>query len=103
MPAVASRPQSIANRQPARPAQGTCRLTIRINGVNYTVRPNRGRGFAAIKAYRLRKPNGTVYDVVQTVTGIECDRPDHVFHRDGIDPGGCKHVKAVVACGLLTR
>ncbi len=35
------------------------------------------------------------------VQGHTCDCPDFIFHRDGLDPGGCKHIKALVACGLL--
>jgi hypothetical protein len=30
-----------------------------------------------------------------------CDCPDFIFHRDGVDPDGCKHIKALVAYGLL--
>jgi hypothetical protein len=92
-----------ARRRPARPAHGTCRLTLTINGTAYSLRPNPADSFAALKAFRLRKADGTVYDVAETVHGLECDCPDFVFHRDGTDPDGCKHVKALVACGLLGR
>jgi hypothetical protein len=88
-------------RKTARPTHGTCRLTLTINGTAYAVRPIATDSFAAIKAFRLRKSDGTAYDVAQTVHGFECDCPDWTFHRDGIDPDGCKHVKALVACGLL--
>jgi hypothetical protein len=87
-------------RKPARPTHGTCRLTLSINGTNYSVRPNVG---AAYTAFRLKKSDGTTYDVASTEHGLTCDCPDHVFHRDGLDPAGCKHVKAMVACGLLSR
>ena len=30
-----------------------------------------------------------------------CDCPDFTFKREGIDPEGCKHIKALVACGLI--
>src|SRR5689334_8545174 len=71
-------------RQPARPAHGTCRLTLTINGTPYRVRPVPADSFAAIRAFRLRKADGTAYDVAETVHGHECDCPDFVFHRDGI-------------------
>jgi hypothetical protein len=87
----------------ARPTHGTCRLTLRIIGTVYTVRPIPADAFAALKAFRLRKDDGTVYDVAQTVHGLECDCPDFIFHRDGIDADGCKHLKALVACGLFDR
>jgi len=83
------------------PARGTCRLTLSINGTRYSVRPNAASPFAALKAFRLRKSDGTVYDAAQTIHGLECDCPDFVFRRDGIDPAGCKHVKALAACGLF--
>ena len=75
-------------------------ITLSINGTAYAVRPNAG---AAVRAFRLRKSDGTVYDVARTEHGLTCDCPDYMFHRDGIDPAGCKHIKAMVACGLLSR
>lgn len=95
----------------SRPAHGTARLTLQINGTVYGVRPIPADTFGASgKAYRLRKsgavaPDGgpVFYDVCESVFGPTCDCPDFVFHRDGIDPGGCKHVKALVAVGLLGR
>jgi hypothetical protein len=92
-----SRP-AVKPRKPARPTHGTCRLTLAINGTHYSVRPNQG---AACAAFRLKKPDGTVYDVARTPHGLTCDCPDFTFHREGRDPAGCKHTKAMVACGLL--
>jgi hypothetical protein len=94
---TASRP-AVKPRKPVRPTHGTCRLTITINGTHYSVRPNVG---AACVAFRLRKPDGTVYDVARTEHGLTCDCPDFIFNREGRDPAGCKHTKAMVACGLL--
>ncbi len=88
-------------RRTIRPARAVCRLTIVINDKDYVVKPNTAEASAAIKAFRLSKPDGTDYDVAQTVHGFTCDCPDFIFHRDGIDPEGCKHIKAMVACGLL--
>jgi hypothetical protein len=52
-------------------------------------------------AFRLVKDDGTVYDLVQTRHGPECDCPDFIFRRDGLDPRGCKHVRALVAAGMM--
>lgn len=92
-------------RQPAPPAavHGTCGLTLRINGTTYGVRPV-DPGFAGLKAYRLTKQaaTGSVYDVVETVSGIECDCADYEFRRKGLDgTAPCKHGSALAALGLL--
>jgi hypothetical protein len=92
---------ALARRRVIGPARAVCRLTMEINGVDYRVEPTPARAFAAGKSYRLRKPDGTTYDVALTDFGLTCDCPDFIFHRDGLDPGGCKHIKAMVAYGLL--
>jgi hypothetical protein len=83
------------------PARAVCRLIMEINGVDYRVEPGPAGGYAVTKAYRLSKRDGTAYDVALTEFGLTCDCPDFIFHRDGLDPGGCKHIKAMVAYGLL--
>jgi hypothetical protein len=88
-------------RKPARPAHGTCRLSLHVNGTCYSVRPVPCDPSAALRCYRLRKADGTAYHVSRHPWGCECTCPDFVFHRDGIDPAGCKHVKALAAVGLL--
>jgi hypothetical protein len=84
-----------------RPARAVCRLTMAINGVDYRVEPNPAEADAVRKAYRLSKPDGTAYDIARTHHGLTCDCPDFIFRRDGLDPDGCKHIKAMVAYGLL--
>jgi hypothetical protein len=98
-------PMTAVTRTPKRrkPAHGVCRLTLTINRTTYNVRPIPTDRDAALKAYRLKKNDGTAYHVAQTVHGLTCDCPDFVFSRDDIDPNGCKHVKPMVACGLLER
>jgi hypothetical protein len=83
------------------PAHGTCRLVLTINGTDYVVRPVLADSSIALKAFRLRKEDGTAYDVALTAHGLQCDCPDFLFHRDGLDSDECKHLKALVACGLL--
>src|SRR5687768_13263759 len=66
-----------------RPAHGTARLTLAINGQSYGVRPIAAEAFSAHgRAYRLRKADGTVYDVAETPHGSVCDCGDFIFHRD---------------------
>ena len=86
-----------------RPAHAVCRLTMAINGVDYRVEPNPAEAYAVMKAYRLSKPDGTAYDIARTHHGLTCDCPDFIFRLDGLDPDGCKHIKAMVAYGLLDR
>ena len=77
------------------------RLSLTIRDTSYTVRRVACDPVVADKAFRLLKQDGTLYDVAQTPFGPECDCPDFVFRRDGLDPAGCKHVQALVACGLI--
>ena len=90
-------------RKPARTPHGTCRLTLTINGTAYAVKPMPSDPAAALKCYELRKMDGERYHVSSHGHGIECTCPDWIFHRDGRDPAGCKHVRSLVACGLLDR
>jgi hypothetical protein len=76
-------------------------LLLLINETLYRVHPVACESSTAERAFRLDKGDGTLYDVAQTRFGVECDCPDFVFRRDGLDPAGCKHVKALVAKGLL--
>jgi hypothetical protein len=94
-------PHRPVNRKAARPAHGTCRLTLHINGTAYAVRPMACDPAAASRSFRLRKADGTACHLGATTHGPDCDCPDFTFHRDGIDPAGCKHIKALAAVGLL--
>lgn len=105
MSSVAQAPARVNRKaRAARPAHGTCGLTLSINGVKYRVRPLDVTGFGAVKAFRLSKQaaDGAVYDLsVYLDDRAECDCPDFTFHRAGNDPAGCKHIKAARACGLI--
>src|SRR5689334_7450639 len=100
MSMVTERPGLVDGLIPQRrvivPARAVCRLTMAINGVDYGVEPNAPGASAVLKAYRLKKADGTAYDVALTDFGLTCDCPDFLFRRDGIDPAGCKHIKAMV-------
>lgn len=76
-------------------------LLLVINETVYRVRPIRCEASDTVRAFRLNKPDGTLYDVAETRYGPQCDCPDFIYRRDGLDPTGCKHVKSLVAEGLI--
>jgi hypothetical protein len=89
-------------RQPASPRPAdVCRMTISIRGVSYTARPNCPESSDVIRVWRLRKPDGTVYTVADTIDGAMCDCADFTFRHEGHDQTGCKHVRALRALGLI--
>lgn len=73
-------------REPGSPSKGTARLTLRINGELYDVRP------PLHSVIRLRKTDGTEYRITHRATGDECSCPDFATRQR---PGGCKHIKAL--------
>ncbi len=79
---------------------GRCRLTLTINGLHYGVRRIDSEDDAVTRAFRLTR-NDDIYDVAQTVHGPVCDCPDFIFRRDGRDPDGCLHIRAMRAVGIL--
>jgi hypothetical protein len=85
--------------------RGDCRLILVVHGRHYMVRPTavEDGSFGVTRAFRLlRLDSGDVYDVAVHRDGHrECTCPDHVFRREGIDPAGCKHARALAALGLL--
>jgi hypothetical protein len=86
--------------QTPRSRPGLCRLTLTINGRRYAVRPIASQADDVPRAFRLSR-KGDVYDVAQTAHGPTCDCPDFIFRRDGRDPRGCLHIRAMLAVGLL--
>ncbi|MHC5542012.1 SWIM zinc finger family protein, partial [Singulisphaera rosea] len=62
------------------------------------IRVDRG---AARRCFELRKADGTFYHVAVLDYGAECTCPDFVFNRDGLDPLGCKHIRSLVALGII--
>lgn len=84
-----------------RPATGTACLILVINDTFYQVARLRPDPEVASAAWRLAKGDDAVYDVALMPHGPMCSCPDFTFNRDGKDPAGCKHVKALRAWGLL--
>jgi hypothetical protein len=87
-------PSTTRTRKPKPAPANTCRLTLTINSVPYSVRPVASEIHFA--AWSLRKQDGTVYHVARGEYGPECDCADCTF-RDR----PCKHIRASVAAGLL--
>lgn len=94
--------RSSTRRNAAQPS-GPPRLYLTIRDHLYAIRRVACDPGIAGRAFRLLKEDGTLYDVAQTEHGPMCDCPDFIFRRDGLDPEGCKHVRALVACGLIER
>ncbi len=93
---------TLAPRRAGRAAvEAAYRLDLTIGRTTYAIRPLASAPVIADRAFRLTKGDGTIYDVAQTVHGPECDCPDFIFRRDGIDPSGCKHIRALVGSGLI--
>src|SRR4051812_39233879 len=91
-----------ARTRKTRPAPTTLRFTITIGPTSYAVRPvSFDRDAGITKLIRLRKADGTTYHVSQHPHGTECDCPDFVYRREGKDPRGCRHCRALVAAGVL--
>lgn len=75
-------------------------LVLGIDESIYEIRPLK----AVRRVYRLTKVKGedrTQYDVAVTPYGPECTCPDFVYKREGLDPTGCKHVKALSHFGMV--
>jgi hypothetical protein len=94
-----------ATRKPRniKPAHGSVRLTVTINGIGYSARPLPvDPGSGVTRCIRLRKSDATTYHVHRDEDGLAgCDCPDFEFNRRQIDPTGCKHCKALAAVGLI--
>ena len=82
-------------------APDVCRLSVTIRGTHYTARPIRAESSDVVRAWRLRKADGTTHDVADTIDGATCDCGDFVYRHEGIDALGCKHIRALRALGLL--
>ena len=90
-----------AAMSPRRAENAKFRLDLTIGRTTYGVAPVPCEPVIADRAFRLTKADGTAYDVAQTAYGPQCDCPDYIFRRDGLDPEGCKHIRALIGSGLL--
>jgi hypothetical protein len=84
----------------AEPKPHTCRLTLTIDGTEYTVRPLTVAWYGR-RAFRLRKADGTSYIISRDGIGqLACECGDYVWRHE---PEGthCKHLRAARALGIL--
>jgi hypothetical protein len=89
---------------PASPAvrHGTCKLRIYINSDQYTIKRHRGQG-PYCRVWELVKRTGpragTSYLTGRCFGILACSCDDMSFRKPA---GGCKHIKALVALGLVS-
>lgn len=83
-----------------KPPHGTARLTLTINGQEYTPRALEPHPQVAQRAWTLRKADGTTYEVHWGKHGYHCDCPDFLWARENHGEY-CKHVLALMVVGLL--
>jgi hypothetical protein len=87
-------------RRTDRPA-GSPRMFLTIRDRLYEMRQVACDPHVGSRAFRLLSDSGDLYHVVQHDHGPTCDCPDFIFRRDGLDPDGCKHVRALVELRLI--
>ena len=68
--------------------------------VPYKVRPTSIGSIAEVRSFRLRKADGTIHIVSETLEGCTCTCLDYVKVRS-IKGSHCKHLLAAFAVGLL--
>ena len=93
--ATVSRPSP--NGQPAvRPSRtrreptGIARLELLINENHYKVRPTSAGSIAEVRSFRLRKADGTIHIVSETLEGCTCTCLDYIKVRS-LKGQHCKH------------
>ena len=98
--AVAPPPVAPARSASAVERHGKCQLTLSIGGVGYRLRPvPPPPGLKVVWTLRkLEGPAPVAYAVASDGQEIKCTCPDH--EKNG---ARCKHIGALVACGLVAR
>jgi len=100
MASVASPPRPVGAAPPV-VRHGTCRLTVRIRGTDYRLRPMPApEGFKAIWTLRKLDPHATATYTVAVPKGAQsgCTCPDYEINNSI-----CKHVMALAALGLIPK
>ena len=87
---------SRARREPS----GIARLELLINENRYKVRPTSAGSIAEVRSFRLRKADGTLHIVSETLEGCTCTCLDYIKVRS-LKGKHCKHLLAAFAVGLL--
>jgi SWIM zinc finger len=100
MATVASPPRAVSAPPPI-VRHGTCRLTVRIRGTDYRLRPMPApAGFKAVWTLRKLDPHATATYTVAAPKGAQpgCTCPDHEINKSV-----CKHIMALAALGLIAK
>ncbi len=101
MATVSSPPRPVGAAPPT-VRHGICRLTLRIGGTEYRLRPMPApAGFRAVWTLRKLDPHGpaVTYSVAQPKgEPAGCTCPDHEYNKST-----CKHIMSLAALGLLPR
>lgn len=82
------------------PPPDLCGLVLIVRGTSYRVIRITPQDPEVLKAFRLRKPDGSTYTVHVDQHGPHCTCGDGVFRKEGT-ADSCKHVRAMRAWGLL--
>jgi hypothetical protein len=78
-------------------------LTLTIGGTPYAVRRVACPAAAALECFAVRKAGAAeTHHVSRHADGCRCTCGDFVYRREHLDPKGCKHIRAMVAVGLLS-
>lgn len=85
----------------SKPRPDYARLFVAIGGETYTAAPICPERSEVIRAWRLRKLDGTTYIVADTSRGAVCDCADSALPHEGNDLAGCQHVRSLRALGLI--
>ena len=86
----------LSRREPS----GIARLELLINENRYKVRPTSAGSIAEVRSFRLRKADGTIHIVSETLEGCTCTCLDYIKVRS-LKGKHCKHLLAAFAVGLL--
>jgi len=100
MASVSSPPRPVGAAPPT-VRHGTCRLTVRIRGTDYRLRPMPApAGFRAVWTLRKLDPHATTTYTVATPKGAQpgCTCPDCEINKSF-----CKHIMALAALGLIPQ
>jgi hypothetical protein len=100
MASVSSPPRPVGANPPI-VRHGTCRLTVRIRGTEYRLRPMPApEGFKVVWTLRKLDPHATATYTVATPKGAQpgCTCPDHEINKSV-----CKHIMALAALGLIPK
>jgi hypothetical protein len=102
-PAVPAPPARVIDAEPAEDANLIFAVVVVGHGRYKFEGVPRDPGADIERLYRLTRLDdpSKIYYVAQHHDHASCDCPDYIFRREGRDPGGCKHVRALAWLGIV--